>query len=246
MNRAAFAMAFLSAALTGCMANGPREHYRAAVQAKSEYVDSLSLVVDEPSAAEHLRVARKQCQTRYKDIHEAIKNARLDDQFHKLRRQNFNIKNLDVDYRDRMIEGVKAYAEFCQNIVYTNARQRRELQRLQMVANLELLAKARTQIASNQPVNVSMAADCPKLDELIKTIGAVNWSELWFVPKSVGKDDIDKLQATIEPEHLRLMLTFNPDDLNVAAPGLELPPLPRYPEWAIDVDRRAKLGLTGS
>jgi len=124
-------------------------------------------------------------------------------------------------------------------------RLRREMQRLRMLANLEMLAKAKAQMASNQPVSVSMAADCPKLSDLLRGLEPTPGNDFRFMPVGIARKDLDKLQSDIDPADLDLAVSFNPQNLNVQMAGVDPPPLPRYPEWAIETDNRAKLGLTG-
>ena len=216
---------FLVSGLVGCTPDGPSEYYRGALQAKSELVDSLARVTDERSAAEIVKTAQKMHDLRIKDVTEGLEKIRLDESFFRLRRENFDVKKLDADFRQRMIDGLRAYAFFCKNVVYTNVRLKRELQRLQMVANLEMLAKARGQIAGNQPVNVSKA-DCRSLAELIKTLEGAGGgrNDLRFVPQGVAKADLEKLQSGVDGADLDLVVAFDPQDLNVKVPGLEPPP----------------------
>lgn len=236
----------LAPGFVGCTPDGPSEFYRSALQAKSEFVDSLARVVDEQSAGEFLKTSGSLLEERTKEVVDALEKAKLDDAFYKLRRDNFDIKRtIDADHRERMIAGMRAYAAYCKNIVYTNVRMGRELQRIRMVGNLEMLNKAKSQMAANQPVQVSLEADCPNLHSVIR------WNNksgnlLRFIPSGTNKAEIDKLQSGIEAADLELILTVDPAVvISVPVPGIELPPLPRYPDWAIDVDNRAKLGLTG-
>jgi len=235
----------LAPGLVGCMPSGPSEFYRSALQAKSEFVDSLSRVTDEKSAGENLKSAQKIHDLRIKDVVEELERARLDESYNRLRRENFDLKKVDPDFRARMIDGVRTYAFYCKNVVYTNVRLRREIQRLRMLANLEMLAKARQQIAANQPVSVSMN-DCKNLEQLIKSLSATGTrNDLRFFPQGMARVDFDKLQSGIDGAEIDLAVGFDPQNLNVQVPGLEPPPLPSYPAWAIEADTRAKLGLTG-
>lgn len=237
-------MAVLAPGLVGCSPDGPPEFYRGALQAKSEFVDSLGRVSDEKTAGEAKLVA-KIYTARIKEISDQLEKARADESFNRLRRDNFDIKKIDADIRDRMIVGMREYANYCRNIVFTNARLRREVQRLQMVANLEMLAKARNQIAANQPVSVSMG-DCPNLALLLKSAEPTQSNLLRFIPFNIGRVELDKLQSGLDPADLDLVIGFDPQNFRAQLNVLETPPLPRYPDWAIDVDNRAKLGLTGA
>ena len=143
-----------------------------------------------------------------------------------------------------MIHGIKSYAEYCKNIDYTNLRFDRELKRLTMVMNMEVLEKARTQIESNQPVTAARATDTPNMEAMFDGLSKMNEVNLRFVPDGMTKEMIDKLEGGIDAADIALVISFDPKKMDVKVKDIAPPPLPVYPEWALTVDRRAKLGLT--
>src|SRR4051794_31463994 len=108
--------------LTGCAPPGPSEFYRSALQARSEFVDALARVVDEKSAKEKFKSAEKLLRDRLMDIKEGLDRTKFDGAFGKLSRENFQLKNMDPDDRKSMIDGMKAYLAYCNNIEFTNVR----------------------------------------------------------------------------------------------------------------------------
>lgn len=232
--------------LVGCTPPGPREFYRSALQAQSEFVDSLSHVVDEKTAKDKFKVAEKVMNDRLADIKDALGRAKYDNIFRKLNSENFNLKNVATDDRDGMINGIKEYASYCRQIVLTNVRLKREIKRLTMVSNMEALTKAREQKESNQPVTAK-PGDFPNLSQMLDTLRKPNAAGLRFVPADITKENLKKLNSNLPEEDLAIVVEFTETDLDAKARGItppDPPPLPEYPAWAIDIDQRYNMGLT--
>src|SRR5436190_855543 len=119
--------------LVGCTPPGPPEFYRSALQARSEFVDSLARVVDEKTAKDKYVVAEKVFNDRLADVKEGLEHTKFDGNFQKLGRESFQIKNIEAGDRIGMIDGMKAYASYCRQIGFTNTRLLREIDRLQML-----------------------------------------------------------------------------------------------------------------
>jgi hypothetical protein len=243
-----FGFLVLTCGAAGCAPDGPREFYRGALAAKSELVDSLSRVVDEASAKQVRDTAFKLHDERLKDIQDEIIKSRtaLEPAFRKLRREPFQLNSIESGDRDAMVDGMKSYALYCKNVVYTNVRLARELDRIAMLVKLELLNKARGQILANQPISVNAETDTPNLTSILQVFDrkADGGNRMSFIPFGTTKENITKLNAGISDEDLKLIFDFDLTDLNVPAPNLTPPPLPSYPEWAAEVARRANIDLS--
>jgi len=238
--------------LVGCTPPGPFEFYRSALQARSEFVDSLSRVVDEKTAKDKYKVAEKVFNDRIADVKEGLDRTKYDSTFQKLSRDNFQIKNLDANDRLGMIDGMKAYANYCRQVGFTNTRLLREIDRLQMVHHMEALTKARTQFESNQPIAASAAAalaEFPNLAQMLESLGKLNKANLRFVPNTGLKTkDFEQLKTGIPEKDLNIILTYDIDNMNEKIPGqedeLKPPDLPKYPDWAKAIDQKTKWRLT--
>jgi len=229
--------------LVGCTPPGPSDFYRSALQARSEFVDSLARVVDEKSAKDKFQIAEKVMNDRINEIKEALDRAKYDNIFRKLSADNFSLKNVGADDKEGMISGIKAYAFYCKNVGFTNVRLKREIQRLKMVQVIETLNKARAQKESNQPVAVNKDNDCPNLAQLLTSLEKGNQTNLRFVPQDVTVEGLKKLNSNIPEDEMKFVIQFDPAKLD-DVPGFEAPGLPDYPAWAYDIDQRFKLGLT--
>lgn len=234
----------LTFGLTGCAPDGPREFYRSALAARGELVDSLSSIVDDASAKKVNDTAFKLHDERIKAVQEEILKikTRVQGAFRKLHREDFRPSMIEADDRAAMIDGMRAYAMYCKNVVYTNTRLARELDRLGMLIKLEMAAKARDQMVANQPVSVG-EGDAPNLSSVIKQFDKKDDARMIFVVQGTTKESIKRLDAGLSEEELKLIFDFDLSDLTVPAPGLTAPSLPSYPAWAIEVDKRVNLGL---
>ena len=74
--RVCVGLLLLSPGLVGCTPPGPKEFYRSALQARSEFVDSLSRVVDDKSAREKFSKSEKLFKSRMSDIKEGLEKAK--------------------------------------------------------------------------------------------------------------------------------------------------------------------------
>jgi hypothetical protein len=229
--------------LVGCTPPGPSEFYRSALAARGEFVDSLARVVDEKTAKEKFKSAEKVHNDRLSEIKEGLDRTKYDQNFQKLGRQNFQLKNLEPADRQAMIDGMTAYRDYCKNIVFINVRLKREKQRLERIHVLEVEAKAQAQLDSKQPVAASKA-DFPNLNEMFDSLGKLSTANLRFVPHGVTKDHIDNLgKHGLTDDDIKLILDFDTSDLEVKSDKLQAPKVPDYPQWAKDTDQRAKLFL---
>ncbi len=247
MNRRLSLVLLLVPSLTGCTPDGPKEFYRAALQARSEFVDALSRVVDDQTAKEKFDKAEKLLTERLGEIKAGLDKNRYEGGFSKLGRSNFTLKMIDEDDRQGMIAGLKAYAEYCKNICYTNVRFSREKKRMKMVMNMVLLEKARSQAQSNQPIEVNPDRDAPNLNKMFEKLDKMNEINLRYVREGMAKETLKNLESGIDDNLLSLVLEFKTDDLDAKFPGVEPPQppaLPAYPAWALELDRKANLGLT--
>jgi len=237
MKRYRSATVIVALTLAGCGPEGPHEFYRDALQARSEIVDSMSFVVDEESGKDFKHV-EKRYRGRMMDISEKLTMYKtkmsLDQNFAKLRRDDFTPKRIDEDILAAMIDGVQAYANFTKNITYTNVRLNRELKRLNLVLEASVAKKIEEQLNENAAIISADSNEFPNLKFVIDTMREPNLGNIGFLAGGVGERELEKLDFNV---NIKEMLDFK-NDLNVKLPDLEPPALPERPAWIDDAYRR--------
>jgi hypothetical protein len=232
--------------LPGCAPPGANVYYRSALAARSEFVDTLSRIVDEQSAKDKFKNAEKLLTDRLNWCKDGIDGVKFESIQNKMKREAFDPNKIDLDDKNMFNEGLKAYYEYCKNIGATNIRFNREKQRLKMVANLEVLKLAESQLQNKQPVT-STLGEFRGLSEMWEKLENMNKVNLKYL-MGVSKERLAQLKPALTDDQLAAIVDFDPGDgaakFKGEAENILPPALPPYPEWALTVDRNAKLGLT--
>lgn len=239
MNRQAWIPLAIVVFASGCSGDGPVEFYRAQHQARSEFVDALSKIVDEHSALTVYRPYEELYEERVKRVKEAfnIYKRTSDALFKKVRHDRFDVKNLEGDDRDIMVGGIKANVQFNIAIRPTEARFKREEKRLQLLAELTMLQKAHAAIAANQPFEGGIEVHAPNLSNVLKGLGnhtlKSSTGPLAFAPPGLTKEQLLKIMSA---EEYDAMQSLDADqEKRPEHDEFQPPPVPPLPQWAVDV-----------
>lgn len=230
MRRARILCAFLALVALGCSPEGPPEFYRNALQARSEFVDSLTFIVDEPSAKEVFPVSEKRYRARMSEINDKLaqyrQTVRMDQSLRKLNREDFKLTMIEPDVRGAVESGLKAYLFYTRNITYTNVRLGREIQRLQLVQEVSIAKAQETDPNAN-------VGNFPYLSTALQNLtGKENSSDsLRFLQTEMEPKNLAKLgMVGLDDADIIEMAKFK-DDVNVKLPDLVIPPPPARPAW---------------
>ena len=151
----------------GCAPEGPADFYRETLQARSEFADTLTFIVDEPTAVQHFPPANEILKRRTEGIRDAFetwdKKTEVPGGFDRLSRETYRPTDIGVERKGDMLDSLVAYEDFCKNIIYVNARLSREMKRLQLVYQASLTKK----IEAGARIS---ATDVPALNDAIDHI----------------------------------------------------------------------------
>jgi hypothetical protein len=166
----------------GCNAPGPESFFRESLQARSEFSDTLTFIVDEATAAKFYPPAEKILKRRIDELREAFDawdtKAGVRSGFDKVAREQFKPADLKGDDLKRdMTTALIAYAKYCDEIAFVNTRLDREAKRLEIVYEASLAQK----IESGQAV---AGGDLPALKAVLERV----WNMRdWPAPRIMGR-----------------------------------------------------------
>ncbi|HEX3316157.1 MAG TPA: hypothetical protein VHR72_14765 [Gemmataceae bacterium] len=210
----------------GCAPDGPADFYRETLQARSEFADTLTFIVDEPTAARYFPQANEILTRRTERIRDAWdswnRKTEVTRGFDRLPRDNFRQSDIGTERRGDMAVALAAYEDFCKNIIYVNARLSREMKRIQVVYQASLAEK----VAAEGRMSTS---GFPALTKTIDNIWQLRTRpppKLFTV--TVTEKDLLKIFKP-EPVDLALVTSFDPADIFTPNPKVESPPPPETP-----------------
>ena len=216
----------------GCAPDGPADFYRETLQSRSEFADTLTFIVDEPTAAKRFPPANDILTRRAEATSVGFdvwnKKTEVPGGFIKLMSDNYRPTTISAERKADMAEAVAAYQTFCKNIMYVNARLNRESKRLQTVMQAELAKKAES------GARVS-ASDLPGLSETIKGLANLRrTSPPRIFNGSMTKEALDKFtNPNKDPNPAidsKFVTTFDPGDYFYSDPEVKIqtpaPPAP--------------------
>jgi hypothetical protein len=224
-------------AAVGCAPEGPADFYRETLQARSEFGDSLTFIVDEPSAVRRFPPAMEILKRRTDSIRDSFeawsKKTEVPGGFNKLMSEQFKPTMIGAERKADMLDSLVAYQDFCKNISYVNARISRELKRLMIVYQASLVQK----IESGGRVGGN---DFPGLNEAIDKIWKLREAgPPRLFTTGMTKEALDKFLPpnTYDTD---LMTRMDPADVFKNDPNVVTPPPPeRSAQVANGVERMA-------
>jgi hypothetical protein len=173
MSRCRLLFPLLLLAGLGCAPDGPVDFYRETLQARSEFADTLTFIVDEPSAVHHfppaIEILRRRVEVTFKNFEDWNKKTEVPGGFEKLVSENYRPTSIGAERKADMAEALAAYESFCRNIVYVNARLNRENKRLQTVMQAELAKRAESGQRASASDLPGLSATITSMTELRRT-----------------------------------------------------------------------------
>src|SRR5262245_29563030 len=122
-NRSVFVSLLILSAL-GCAPEGPADFYNQTLQARSEFADTLTFIVDEPSAIKFFKPAEGIYKNRYDAISESWiaydKKTEINNGFAKVTREEFKASDIGPERRQDMANALVAYQKFCEDLAFVN------------------------------------------------------------------------------------------------------------------------------
>lgn len=233
--RAWLSLLVLLPTLVGCSPDGPPEFYRSALQARSEFVDSLSRIVDEESAKEHYKRFEERYDERIKGVTSQFDDYKkiTDPLFNKMKQDNFKEEWIGPGDREMLVGGIRANVRYAKEMVPTQVRLNRELARLRMVAILTILTKSRGQVAqlpANAKLEFDIDKETPALYAILDFFRKLSKNDPAMLPFVAKNTPIQKILT--RGDEAQLKTDF--DDLMKQQRELTgfSAPLPPYPDWA--------------
>lgn len=229
--RAAFVVVLLVAA-PGCLPDGPHEFYRTALQAKTEYIDSMSRIVDEPSAKHFDETANKIYTQRIEGIRDGMNSYKMDGTFTKMQNPNFNVNQLKPDIKAQM---EMILGEFMLYALQTKPNQLRMAREHARLGRLSALHHAH-RLKETQEGRSPDPYQCPSLDKISAPLTEkdLKVDAFGLLPDNIAQKLITFGNWEEGADLLKKAGAVGAGAI-VAQDQLQMPPLQPLPDWAVNI-----------